>query len=469
MIIVPAFLSVLLLVLMYTFITPFTLSNKGVDIEDFFWLVREEAPAVEKAFASNKLKTIENNLETKRLSLLILKNHEKQYSFGNDIPYGILPKLEEGIVGTQMISVDAYNVYLWQYTASDGQTFSMILSGTQPDSAKFQKKRDTLYTALYAGIVIIVILSLIMTSRFLMKFVFRKIANPLDTLAAGVHQIRDGNLDYRIDYKENDEFLPVCNDFNEMAERLKTSVELTHRQEESRRILIAGISHDLRSPLTLIRGYVEGLLEGVARTPEKQHQYLVTIKEKEASIESMVTQLFQYSKMELDGFTADLQDVQLDEETAAAVQSCAEEFAAQGLDITLDTVPGTVQTDPLLYRRVLLNIIGNSLKYKTAERGHVQIEIQKTDSLCTVICSDDGPGVPEESVPKLFDVFYRTDSSRHDPAKGSGLGLAVAARAVQCMHGTISAHNVLPHGLAVKIELPLVKAPENHDEKSTDY
>lgn len=92
--------------------------------------------------------------------------------------------------------------------------------------------------------------------------------------------IRDGNLSHRIAYSEKDEFLPICEDFNEMAERLRTSVEQLQKEEESRKELLAGISHDIRSPLTSIRAYVEGLLDGVAVTPEKQRAYLCVIQKK---------------------------------------------------------------------------------------------------------------------------------------------------------------------------------------------
>lgn len=131
-------------------------------------------------------------------------------------------------------------------------------------------------------ILLTIFLSILLTNRFLIRFVFRKIERPLDILTKGVHEIRDGNLDYRIHYDGNDEFLPVCEDFNEMAERLKTSVCQIQRQERSRKELVAGISHDIRSPLTSITAYVEGLLDGIARTPEAQRQYLETIRAKAA-------------------------------------------------------------------------------------------------------------------------------------------------------------------------------------------
>ncbi len=107
---------------------------------------------------------------------------------------------------------------------------------------------------------------------FLQSLFSEKIEAPLDILTDGVHQIRDGNLDYRITYNEQDEFQSVCEDFNDMAVRLRESVEITQKNEQNRKELIAGISHDLRTPLTSIKAYIEGLLEGVAATPQMQRE-----------------------------------------------------------------------------------------------------------------------------------------------------------------------------------------------------
>lgn len=131
-----------------------------------------------------------------------------------------------------------------------------------------------------------IFLSVLFTNRFLIKFVFRRIEEPLTTLATGVHELRDGNLDYRINYYHEDEFLPICEDFNEMAIRLKESVAKIQQQEKNRKELVAGISHDLRSPLTSIQAYVEGLLDGIATTPETQNAYLMTIKTKTLDLAS---------------------------------------------------------------------------------------------------------------------------------------------------------------------------------------
>lgn len=304
-----------------------------------------------------------------------------------------------------------------------------------------------------------VLAGIVLTNRFLTRFVIRRVTGPLDLLADGVREIRDGNLDHRIDYDSADEFAPVCAAFNEMAERLKTSVEQSLRHEQSRKELFAGISHDLRSPLTSIRAYVEGLLDGVARTPEMQQRYLQTVRTKAEDIDRMVSQLFLFSKMELDEYPTHPQPLRLDEAVNELVSVSETDYP--DLNVTADTVPAVVNADPDELRRILRNIADNSRKYKNKSVGNLHISLQTDENNCILSLTDDGPGVPPAVCGKLFDVFYRSDPARKNPAGGSGLGLAIAAKAVQRMHGSIRAENAETGGLRIIITLP---KEENHAE-----
>ncbi len=311
-------------------------------------------------------------------------------------------------------------------------------------------------------IVFAVFLSILITNRFLTKFVFKKIEKPLDILSGGVHEIRDGNLDYRIKYTGDDEFAHVCSDFNEMAVRLKQSVELTQKQEKSRKELIAGISHDIRSPLTSIQAYVEGLLDGVAKTPAVQRRYLETIKAKAENLAHIVSQLFLFSQMELGEYPENPSLIRLDKVISEIVSS--EDYKKSGLDISMELIPAEIYADPIQIRRIITNILENSLKYKNKEKGMAWIRLEQTECGLRLTFLDDGPGVPEESLPHLFEVFYRSDPSRQHPDKGSGLGLAIVANAIRRMGGTAQAFCGTPHGLGIRIDLPI--KGENHGKNS---
>lgn len=308
-----------------------------------------------------------------------------------------------------------------------------------------------------------------LTNRFLTRFVFRRISDPLKTLAEGVHQIRDGNLTHRIDYQGKDEFLPVCEDFNEMAERLRASVERSQKEEESRKELLASISHDIRSPLTSIRAYVEGLLDGVAVTPEKQKDYLSTIQKKTEEIDEMVRKLFLFSKMELGEYPYSPERLDAVKKIKDFAWASSEEYRRRGLQIEVGAMPNSaiIKADPTYFRSILINLLDNSTKYKEKETGTVLItgRIEGTDLLLFV--DDDGPGVPDEALLKLFDVFYRSDPSRENPNQGSGLGLAIVAKTIERMGGAICAENLPNGGLRMVLALPLAGGEEN--ETNSNY
>lgn len=269
-------------------------------------------------------------------------------------------------------------------------------------------------------VVVIVLFLVFLTNRFLIRFVFRRISEPLTTLAEGVRQIRDGNLDHRIAHAQRDEFQPVCEAFNGMADRLRASVEQS-RREEGRKELLASISHDVRSPLTSIRAYVEGLLDGVADTPEKQRAYLSIVQKKAVEIDDLVKKLFQFSKMDMGEFPYSPERLCVAEEDADFLQASAEAYAGRGLRAQCRGIPpdAYIEADPTYFRSILTNLLDNSAKYRKGEQGRATIAGERAGRQIRLFV-DDGPGVPEAALPKLFDAFYRNDPSRNNPDQGSG-------------------------------------------------
>lgn len=337
---------------------------------------------------------------------------------------------------------------------TNGTSYQIYVLGTKSEDMGTNLK---VVIALSAGVLILSILLAVWgTNKVLTKFVFRRIEEPLDILTTGVQEIGKGNLDYRIDYKRKDEFLSACDAFNEMAVRLKTSVEQTQKNEESRKELMAGISHDLRSPLTSIKAYVEGLLDGIAETPEARTRYLLTIQRKAEDIDRMVNQIFTFSKLELDEYPMEIRTVALDQEIRQIIKESSAEYEKKGLQISCDKMDACkAAIDRDQFHRVLSNIMDNSAKYKADTIGHLRISLEKQESKAVITLKDDGKGVAPEALPKLFDAFYRTDPARKNPAGGSGLGLAIAAKTMERMHGSIHAENAPDGGLCMILTLPL--------------
>jgi signal transduction histidine kinase len=313
---------------------------------------------------------------------------------------------------------------------------------------------NMIYLGLFSPVIVLITIPL--TNMFLTRFVIRKITEPIDMLSYGVHQIRDGNLSYRIEYTGNDEFSSICADFNEMAWRLNELVSERQKNEEDRKELISGISHDLRTPLTSIKAYVEGLEKGVASTPEAQRKYLDTIRLKTADMERIINQLFLFSKIDLNEFPLVPEKTNLTETLQELIVDIAEEYQEQGLILHLKTFesPLCVTIDQQQFRNVLMNVIENSLKYKVKDCGSLDIVCSAAGEEAVVTLTDDGRGVPEDSLDKLFTLFYREDASR-GTKEGSGLGLAISAKMLERMGGRIRAQNAPEGGLSIIINLPL--------------
>ena len=304
---------------------------------------------------------------------------------------------------------------------------------------------------LFLLMLILLLLSIVLTNRFLTRFMFRRIEEPLTLLTDGVAKVSAGRLDISVSYDRSDEFRPVFDAFNDMTKRLLTASEQSAAEEQRRRELFAGISHDLRSPLTSVRAYTEALLDGVAKTPEDTRRYLTKIRLHEAEIEHMVEALFFYTKMELKDYPVHWQRLELRSEL---LRICEENPSDGHLTVDLSALPPfAVLADPFLLERVILNLLDNSRKYRRGETAHVRVTALRTENGILLSVADDGPGVKEELLPRLFDPFYRTDPARSNPAGGSGLGLAIVREAVGHMGGRVWAENVPEGGLDIKIEL----------------
>jgi signal transduction histidine kinase len=304
-----------------------------------------------------------------------------------------------------------------------------------------------------------ILLTLFFVNLFLMRFVARPINLAMTTLMDGIRHIRDGDLDYEIVYPGHDEFAEICSDFNEMTWRLRDSINRIQHEEQARRELIAGISHDLHTPLASIKAYVEGLAKGVANTPEKQQHYLGTLNRKTEIMEKIIDQLFTFSKLDLETFPMHLSRADLGQEIVQVVDELKDEYRESNLliDVAENLPNADVDMDKTLFRNIFRNILENSLKYKGKyqDRVNVAVGLRRKNDHVEITLEDDGPGVEEDEIVKIFDIFYRCDKSRTDAEKGSGLGLAIASKAVTRFGGTIWAENAAGGGLAIKISLPV--------------
>lgn len=262
----------------------------------------------------------------------------------------------------------------------------------------------------------------------------------------------------RLIHKRNDEYRPVFRAFNLMAEKLSRSLVEREEEEKNRKELIASISHDIRTPLTVIRAYAEGLRDGIADTEEKKEKYLSIICRRADDLDRMINQLFDLSRLDIGAkaYTEETLDL------SAVLHDFTEEnrnsFKEKGLVLSAETAGSVlIRGSRLLLNRILMNLASNSAKYKTAQEGHLLLRLEKRDKEAVLTVTDDGPGVPEASLCHLFEAFYRTDKARSRTEDGSGLGMTIVKKAIRLMNGTVTARNITPHGLCIEIKIPFAE------------
>lgn len=305
---------------------------------------------------------------------------------------------------------------------------------------------------LYAAVVLVALLAaVVFTNLYLTRNLFTHIQKPLNALMQGVKRIEDGNLDSPIAYEEQDEFRMACDAVDAMAVRLKKSLSEQQREQQRKQELIAGMSHDLKSPLTTIRAYTEALLEGVAPDEPTRQRYLQTIYARETDLEALVNRLFELAKLGASEYPMHLKALPLQETLHHILNTCDHEGISVDCDAVIDC---TVLADRELLQRVLNNLVDNSRKYGANALSFGSVCEKDT---VTLWMEDNGPGVPEEQLPCLFEPFYRGDAARTKPGAGSGLGLAVVKKSMQQMGGNVRAENAPGGGLRIVMQLPMAK------------
>jgi signal transduction histidine kinase len=240
-----------------------------------------------------------------------------------------------------------------------------------------------------------------------------------------------------------------------MQRQLKANIVKSEKYEQDRNEMLVGISHDLRTPLTSIKSYVKGLQDDVAKTPEKQQEYLEVIYRKSCDMESLLNRLFLFSKLETGNMPFNFHSVSIRKYMVTLLDSLEYDLRKDGAELTLncDCDEQKVSLDTEQMTRAITNILDNSIKYNPDTQIRITVDLCEKDGKIIIRLQDDGLGVSDKQLSRLFDSFYRGDESRKNSADGSGLGLAIAKNIVMVHRGNIFAENY--NGLTVVIELPV--------------
>ncbi len=286
----------------------------------------------------------------------------------------------------------------------------------------------------------ILVLLLVMVTFLLSMWIYRAILQPLGELQKATREIKNGNLDYELDITEQDEIGQLCQDFEEMRQRLKDQAEEKIQYDMENKELISNISHDLRTPITAIKGYCEGIMDGVASSPEKMDKYVRTIYNKANDMDRLIDELTFYSKIDTNKIPYVFTKLDISTYFADCVEELSIDLESKNITMSFHNYvdAGTlIIADPEQLNRVINNIVGNSVKYMDKSRGLVIIRLKDVGDFVQIEIEDNGKGIAQKDLPSVFDRFYRADSSRNSAQGGSGIGLSIVKKIVEDHGGKI--------------------------------
>jgi len=290
----------------------------------------------------------------------------------------------------------------------------------------------------------------------------KRVFKPIEELKNGVEEIARGNYDVRVQCDLNNEIGLLVASFNEMAFKLGESERIKTEYEENRKALIANISHDLKTPITSLHGYVEAMLDG-DMPPENKNRYLQIIHRNIVYINRLIDDLFLFSKLDLQKLDFHFENMPVRAFMADLMQEFGFELAEKQVRLVYtdkmeQDLP--VRLDRKRMHQAIGNIIGNALKYGPEQDLVIKAELAlQGDYACIEIC-DNGPGIPTDKLPHIFERFYRIDNERTKDLSSTGLGLAIANELVEAHGGSITAESGDSGGTIFKIWLPAAGSRE---------
>ncbi len=407
--------------------------------EDYAYLLQEAAGHPDSFLDTVFLDQVNRRLESKYSYLIVRKEDAFIYLGQEDAQLQVeeLPWYREDDPDEKPVTYvdEEENVLIKQidFLFTDGDRGSVFIvtasRGILPE----------VQSLLLDGCISILVI-LMLTAAMLIIWIYQGIIRPIKNLEMATLNIQQGNLDFTISAEGNDEISELCANFEEMRKRLKESSEQQMASERGNRELISNIAHDLRTPITAVKGYSEGLLDGVADTPQKQEKYLRIINSKANEIDALLNELTLYAKIDTNRIPYNFNKINVSE----YFNDCVEEI---GLDLEekhiglayFNYVDNDVMiiADPEQLKRSVNNIIGNSVKYLDKRHGLINIRIKDVGDFIQVEIEDNGRGIAAKDLPYVFERFYRADASRNSATGGSGIGLSIVKKIIEDHGGKI--------------------------------
>ncbi|GGG80159.1 two-component sensor histidine kinase [Paenibacillus radicis (ex Gao et al. 2016)] len=323
-----------------------------------------------------------------------------------------------------------------------------------------------------------------LTGVLLTYFVSRSIIRPIQKLKTAALLMKEGDLSQRVNTTSKGEVGDLGNAFEEMRVRLKHSIDQSLQYEDNRKMLLSHISHDLKTPISAIKGYVEGIMDGIANTDEKRERYMRTIYRKATDMDRLIDELFLFSKLDMQKVAFDFKVIDLRSYLLYFMEEQQFDMEKSEIDFRIsDLISGGsslyVAADSEKLSRALGNILSNSVKYMgelhgDGEDGGKSITVRiatRSDREAIIVIEDSGPGIEPEDLPYIFDGFYRAEQSRNSETGGSGLGLAIVKQIIEGHGGRVWAENAQEGGSRFYVALPIATQAKTvtQDEENIDY
>ena len=293
---------------------------------------------------------------------------------------------------------------------------------------------------LLRDMMIAIVLILLFTSLMLTAWIQRGVFEPIKELNVAMQQIAEGNLSYSLQSKNDDEIGTLYKNYEDMRLRLKESIEEKIAAEKKNKELVSNISHDLKTPITAIKGYMEGIMDGVADTPEKMDKYLRTVYNKANDMDRLINELTIYSGIDSNRIPYHFHKIEVSEYFNDCIEEIGLDMESRGIELNYSNLldeKTVVIADPEQLKRVINNIVSNSVKYMDKKQGVIDIRILDEIDSVRIEIEDNGKGIAAKDLGNIFERFYRTDASRNSSQGGSGIGLSIVKKIIEDHGGYI--------------------------------
>jgi len=324
------------------------------------------------------------------------------------------------------------------WIANFGIKIFLLKTMNDPQASMVAESNYMKYFFIYLLCIIVVIM--ILAAIFVRHWIHAEIVKPMSEMNIAMQHIASGNMDYKPVNRYTGEVEELFNNYEDMRVKLKESMEKTIESEKKNRELVSNISHDLKTPITSIKGYVEGIMDGIADTPEKMDRYIKTIYNKANDMDRLINELTIYSGIGSDRIPYNFHQINVAEYFSDCIEEVGLDLESKNIELNYTNLVDDqtqIIADPEQMRRVINNIVGNSVKYLDKENGIIEIRILDELDSVRIEIEDNGKGIAQKDLSRIFERFFRTDASRNSTKGGSGIGLSIVKKIIEDHGGYI--------------------------------